>query len=126
MIVCPLIRSFGLKPAMGIVEGRDFADVDPLSSVSHPLDDLTQGILGYLVTGFALPDQIRMGERRLNSNRRPAAKRLRAAPLQADLPRTQSRRHESVISLLAADCGLLSSVCFRQRRHRRRRRPRLS
>jgi hypothetical protein len=26
----------------GIVEGRDFADVRPQSSIPHPLDDLTQ------------------------------------------------------------------------------------
>jgi hypothetical protein len=42
MIVFPLIRSVGLKAADGVVEGRDVADVRPQSSVTHPLDDLTQ------------------------------------------------------------------------------------
>ena len=48
MIVCPLIRSAGLKAATAPFEGRDVADVRPQASVTHPPGDLTQlGTIGH-------------------------------------------------------------------------------
>ena len=47
MIVCPLIRSVGLKAATASSRVRDVADVRPRPSVPHPPDDLTQlGTIG--------------------------------------------------------------------------------
>jgi len=48
MIVCPLIRSVRRNGGgVGVVEGRDAADVRPQPPVPHPLDDLTQpGAIG--------------------------------------------------------------------------------
>src|SRR5205823_5820738 len=47
MMVCPLIRSVGLKAATASSRVRDVADVRPQPSVPHPLDDLTQlGTIG--------------------------------------------------------------------------------
>jgi len=42
MIVFPLDPLGRIESGDGIVEGRDVADVRPQSSVTHPLDDLTQ------------------------------------------------------------------------------------
>ena len=48
MIVFPLRPLGPVEGGDGVVEGRDVADVRPQSSVTHPLDDLTQlGAIGH-------------------------------------------------------------------------------
>jgi len=41
MIVCPMIRSVGLKAATASSKGRDLADANPQSSVPHKIEHET-------------------------------------------------------------------------------------
>src|SRR5262249_45214864 len=106
-----------IESSDGVVEGRDVADVRPQSSVTHPLDDLTQlGAIGHenkvdrQAVGGPPPGPPRAGHRVPPAPTTPAARFPRPPPMTSKTRSTPPTSSRTSLSRSTNSCAPKSSA----------------